>query len=79
MNFFKGLKEGFTDLGRYVNNIVNTVLLLFVYFIGVGFSWILAKLSKKKVLEIVQDKTSKTYWKDYGLGKQKKNDYYRQF
>lgn len=75
--FVKGFKNGFKNFGHNVTNIVNFALLLMVYFIGVGLTSLIAKLSKKKFLELNQK--GKTYWKERNLGKQPLENYYRQF
>ena len=46
--FVKGFKLGFKNFGHNVTKIVNFILLVPVYFIGVGLTSIIAKLSKKK-------------------------------
>jgi large-conductance mechanosensitive channel len=72
------IKAGFHDFGKYITNIVNFFLLLIVYFIGVGLSSVINKLNKKKSLDLTS-RSSKSYWKDYNLKKEKKSNYYRQF
>ena len=75
--FVKGFVNGFKNFGHRVTNVVNFVLLLLVYFIGVGATSIVAKLSKKKFLDF--SRKEDTYWKDRNLGKQSLKEYYRQF
>ncbi len=75
--FVKGFKEGFKDFGHNVTNVVNFILLLPVYFIGIGITSLGAKILGKKFLELKQ--RGRTYWKKRNLGKQKLSTYYRQF
>lgn len=75
--FVKGFKLGFKNFGHNVTKIVNFILLVPVYFIGVGLTSIIAKLSKKKFLDL--NMKGKTYWKEKKLEKQPVENYYRQF
>lgn len=78
MNLFvKGFATGFKNFGHNVTNVVNFILLSLVYFIGVGSTSLIAKLSKKTFLELNPKK--RTYWKEKNLGKQPLENYYRQF
>lgn len=75
--FVRGLKNGFKNFGHNVTNVVNFILLVPVYFIGVGATSLMAKGFGKKFLELKV--RGKTYWKDEKRGTQLKDDYYRQF
>lgn len=77
-SFVKGFIMGFKNFGHNVTNIINFILLFLVYFIGVGSTSLIAKLAKKKFLDLDQ-KEKKTYWKEKNLGKQPLENYYRQF
>lgn len=77
--FFKGFKEGMHIFGQNIAMLVNTVLLLVVYLIGVGITSIVVKISGKKFLEIKVDKGSSSYWKPLNLKKKDLEEYYRQF
>ncbi|MBI2136466.1 hypothetical protein HYU06_05325 [Candidatus Woesearchaeota archaeon] len=76
---FTGFKNGIKNFGNIITILINTVLLAFVYFVGVGVSSIFAKLSRKKLLELKLSKQAPTYWSDLGLKKKPLEDYYRQF
>jgi len=73
----KDMKEGQKMFGDDIASIVNFFLLTFVYFLGVGITSIVAKISGKHFLELKRDKNS--YWSELNLGKRKKEEYYRQF
>ena len=79
MNLFKGFKAGFEDFPRYISTIVNAILLTIVYFIGVGLTSIVAKIVGKHFMETKVEKSKKSYWKEYNLEKEPKDNYYRQF
>jgi len=79
MNFLKGIKDGFKDLGHLINNIINTVLLTVLYIIGVGPTALLLKLFKKKIMNVKKDVNAKSYWTDYNLKTEPEENYYRQF
>jgi hypothetical protein len=78
MSFTKGFREGFQDLGIYIQTIVNFASLLFIYIFGVGITSLIAKTAGKKFLNIKKT-YKKTYWEDYNLSKEKEERYYRQF
>ena len=77
--FFSGFNEGIGLFGHNISVIVNSVLLSIVYFMGVGFTSIAAKLFGKRFLELRTSRKSKTYWSELNLKKKKIDDYYRQF
>lgn len=58
--FFKGFYDGFKSFGLIVSTVVNFILLMIVYFIGVGLTSIIGKASKKEFLRLKKGK--KTYW-----------------
>lgn len=76
--FFSGFKQGQKYFGETISIIINSILLFFVYFIGVGIPSILAKIFRKKFLDI-KVKNEQTYWKPLNLSKKPKEAYYRQF
>jgi len=73
----KDLKDGNKMFGEDIASIVNFILLTFVYFLGVGLTSIIAKISGKHFLEF--EKKEKSYWSELNLDKMKKKEYYRQF
>ena len=76
--FFSGIKEGFKNFGNLVTNIINSILLFFVYIIGVGLTSIVAKISRKGFLDIKKKKVD-SYWNNLNLKKKPIEKYYRQF
>ena len=75
--FFAGFKEGMHLFGQNIAILINTILLVVVYIIGVGPTSIIAKISGKRFLEMKQGKDS--YWKPLNLKKRQMEEYYRQF
>jgi|SRR3989338_5662107 len=75
--FFKGFKEGMGDFGHNIASIINTVLLSFVYVVGVAPTSIVAKILGKHFLETKLSKSS--YWSALNLKKKSIEEYYRQF
>ncbi|MEK6939951.1 MAG: hypothetical protein AABX31_04440 [Nanoarchaeota archaeon] len=65
--------------GEKITVFVNTMLLLLVYFIGVGLTSLLARLLKKSFLELKPSKKTSSYWIDLNLQKQEREKYYKQF
>ena len=77
-SFAIGLKEGFVSFGYLITNVINFVLLFFVYFVGIGLTSIFAKIFGKHFLDL-GSKDKKTYWVDHKVTKQKMGAYYRTF
>lgn len=73
----KDIKKGNKMFGDDISSVVNFLLLTFVYFLGVGVTSIVAKISGKHFLELNRKKDS--YWSELNLGKLKKEEYLRQF
>ncbi len=79
MGFIKGFKAGQKSFGETIAVLVNSILLSFVYFIGVGGTSILAKIFGKHFLDLKINKQAQTYWQDLNLELKDKGDYYKQF
>ncbi len=77
--FFEGYKEGQKSFGEHISVIINSILLTTVYFIGVGLSFIIARIFGKKFLDLSIDKEKKSYWEELNLTKKEKGEYFRQF
>lgn len=77
--FFSGFKEGMLTFGSNISIIVNSILLLIVYLLGVGITSMVAKLFGKHFLETRISKQQQTYWSDLSLKKKSIDEYYRQF
>ena len=76
MSFFKGVKKGTKDFGENISTLVNSLLLLIVYVIGVGLTAIVAKVMRKQFLDT---KKKDSYWNELNLKKKEMKEYYRQF
>lgn len=77
--FFTGLNNGFKEFSESLNKAVNTLLLSFTYIFGVGIVFLIAKLQKKKLLDLKTEKKKESYYKELMLSKKAKKEYYRQF
>lgn len=78
MILLKKLFKCFSLLSLFMVHIINFILLLPVYFIGVGLSALCAALGKKEVLPLKR-KSEATYWEEYPPKTKKKEEYYRMF
>ena len=67
-DFFKGFKEGMHRFGQTISIIINSILLLIVYLIGIGFTSIIAKLFHKHFLDTEISK-KESYWSNLNLNK----------
>jgi len=76
--FLIGFKKGMSNFGYNIALIINTILLAIVYIIGVGLTFIFAKIFRKHFLETKLSKKD-TYWHDLNLKKKPIEEYYRQF
>jgi len=77
--FLNGFKKGMGTFGQAIGTIVNFCLLAVIYFVGVGVTSLIAKLSGKKFLQTKIKKEAATYWSDLNLKKKPIEEYYRQF
>lgn len=75
--FLKEFKKGMKSFGENISIIVNSLLLLVVYFIGVGLTFALAKVFRKSFLDTKFTKES--YWSDLNLKNRTIKEHYRQF
>ena len=75
--FFNGFKKGMSNFSHDITLIINTMLLTFVYLLGVGLTSFFAKIFRKHFLDMKLSKES--YWSDLNLKKKSMEDYYRQF
>jgi hypothetical protein len=77
--FFNGLKEGMKNFRYNLATLINSILLLIVYFIGVGVTSIVAKLFGKHFLETKISREKESYWSDPNLTGKSTETCYRQF
>ena len=78
IEFKKGFKLGFEEFGQSIKDIVNFILLLTSYLIGVGISALISKfLFGKKFLKL--NNKEDTNWTLEIIGNKKTDNYYRQF
>lgn len=74
--FIRGFGKGFKLASSLVSTLINSLLLSVVYFLGVGFSSLIAKAIGRHFL----DKGKQTsYWHDIPEIKREMNRHYRQF
>lgn len=78
-NFFKHLGGGVKDFTDNITAIVNTVLLFIVYILGIGLTFIFAKIFKKQFLDMETSDDTESYWSDLNLKEKPLEEYYRQF
>jgi len=79
MSFFKDFQEGMKTFGKLISSIVNSIILLGVYVLGIGLTSLFARLAGKKFLQTTLSQTRKTYWTDLHLKTKPLSEYYRQF
>jgi hypothetical protein len=77
--FFKAFWHGMKRVGEGMTSVINFILLLPDYFIGVGITAIAAKISKKHFLDLKLEKKKKSYWKTYNLGTQKEDEHFKMY
>lgn len=74
--FLKSFVRGFQAFGMHVTTVVNFVLLLIVYFVGIGLTSLFGKAARKRFMEL--NPQSETYWTELKLS-YKKEDYKKMF
>lgn len=75
---FSAVKAVLEPIAKIVSNVINFLLLLIVYFLGIGPVSIVMKLFGKHFLELKkQNKTSN--WHEHKVTKQPLENYYRTF
>lgn len=77
--FYKSFILGMREFGQCISVIINSLLLLCVYIVGVGLTSIYAKLTKKNLLNNKLLKRQKSYWFNTNIGNKSTASYYRQF
>lgn len=75
---FHRFKEAIGYFGRGIAFLINSLLLAFVYFLGVGITSLIAKAFGKRFLQLRSSKKD-SYWSELDLKKKKFEEYYRQF
>ena len=68
--------KGFKRFGQGLTAIINAVGLTIVFFVGVGITYIVGKLTKRKLFPRGK---MKSYWNKLEIGTRKTEEYYRQF
>jgi hypothetical protein len=77
--FFNGIKSGMNSFAKDISIIINTILLLIVYLIAVGFTSVLSKIMGKNFLSLKPDKKRDSYWLLIKPKEVSHDDYYKQF
>lgn len=73
-----GIKSVLEPISKTISNVVNFILLLIVYFIGIGIVSISMKLFGKHFLELKKS-DKKSNWHEHKITKQPLEQYYRTF
>lgn len=77
--FLKGFIKGFKDFGENMADLINMLILLLVYVLGVGLSALLVRFLRKDLLDRAPSLAKKTYWVPLDLKQNEVENYYRQF
>lgn len=75
----KNIKEGQKIFGEDIASIINFLLLSIVYFVGVGITFIFARVFGRHFLQLKPNRKYETYWSESNLTKKPFEEYYRQF
>lgn len=75
--FFNSIIKGFKEFGYDITTIINFVLSLFVYILGIGLVSIIAKITGKHFLDL-KFKSKDSLWVKRTPVKTR-DEYYRQF
>jgi len=74
---FHYTKRFFLFLKNAINLLINSILFSFIYFAGVGMSFVIVKIIRKQLLKTVTRKNAATYWED--IKETKDVSYLKQF
>ncbi|MAE13466.1 hypothetical protein CMO92_02790 [Candidatus Woesearchaeota archaeon] len=77
--FWKGFTSGMALFGHTISTLVNSILLTFVYVVGVGLSSLFVRISGKRLVQKRISKKAKSYWSNLSTKKRPLEEYYRQF
>lgn len=77
--FVTSVGKGMKEFGEKIATVVNTILLLLVYIVGVGVTSLIARIFRKHFLEKKTSKKASSYWSDLNIKKQERGKYYKQF
>ncbi|MDD5178564.1 MAG: hypothetical protein PHT54_04795 [Candidatus Nanoarchaeia archaeon] len=77
--FLIGLREGFSSFGNVLASIINFILLLLVYILAIGPTFIVSRIFRKHFLSLKKNKFKETYWIKKQSGGEPIENYYRQF
>ena len=69
MTKLKEFKSGFHAFGQSVNTVVSFIVMVFVYFIGIGATSVFGKIFRKRFLPIKckNDPIHQTFWFDINV------------
>ncbi|QQG39505.1 MAG: hypothetical protein HYS81_03930 [Candidatus Aenigmatarchaeota archaeon] len=76
--FATGFKSGFQGFGHFVSDVVNFVLLTFVWLIGIGPASVLGKFTGKKFLDM-ELVMRESYWVAYVVKTEPLESYEKQY
>ncbi|OGG47212.1 hypothetical protein A2671_00170 [Candidatus Kaiserbacteria bacterium RIFCSPHIGHO2_01_FULL_49_13] len=76
-DFIGGLRHGARAFGDLISDSVNLVLLIAVYFVGIGLVSVIARLAGKRFLDLGRGKRE-SYWNPVAKQPQQ-DDFYRMF
>lgn len=77
--FLKGFQQGIIRGGQNISIIINTILLSFIYFMGIGTIFIIAKFKNKSFLDLELSEKGDSYWSKLSVKSKGIEDYYKQF
>ena len=78
-DFYQDFLKGQKRFGEDIAAIINSVILTFVYLLGVGLTSLVARIFGKKFLDMKTVDKEESYWTPLNLSKKELNDYYKQF
>ena len=77
--FFGKIFGAIKFFGEKVATAVNYILLTIVYVLGISVTWLIAKVLRKRFLELKPSRYKKSYWSDVEQVDYTKKENYRSF
>jgi hypothetical protein len=70
------IRNGLMDFVDDLSIVITSIMLFFVYFIGVGLTFLFSRLFQKRFLDL---RKKQNYWSNLNLNKKDLEEYYKQY
>lgn len=78
-SFLIGFRHGNKEFTSSLSTLISVILLSFIYFLGIGLTSILMKITGMDFIAKRPDLNTQSYWKTLDVSSKNINSYYRPF